>query len=154
MIDQFWMDAASHNNVGNDVKELKKFCFRTLNLLALKVCLVSLIEFGPWRRLDLPSQWAEVFELMSEPGVLKVIRFAAACMAAGDNALGEQSVRLVNSYCSLLSRYGPGLDARSEVRDIIRQFDELFLVAVKSKVLQEAQHRPWLFSTGRAGSVV
>ena len=93
---------ATVDRARKDGKELKRFCNRALSMLSLKLCLIRMIEFGEGSHIDSDRAWASAFEELSEPSVLKMIRFALACRNAKANAdLIVACDVMVNSACSL-----------------------------------------------------
>jgi len=86
--------------------EVKRFVYRVLNILALKVSIIGICTFEA-EHLRTDDALKELFERLCEPGVIKAVRF----MNAYQNELGDRSNEklisifhhIIEPYCVVLS---------------------------------------------------
>src|ERR1700755_3511740 len=58
--------------------DVKRFCYRTLSVWALRLALIGKLRFGS-EELDEDKDWREFFDMLCDPGIVKVVTFANSC---------------------------------------------------------------------------
>jgi len=95
----------------DDFTDLKRFTYRFLNVLALKLYLISKLDAED---IDLSEGdgWRTLFNELCDPGIIKLMRFALYCAGPNFGGKDETSYKrfkqvlrdLVKTYCELLKR--------------------------------------------------
>jgi hypothetical protein len=171
IFNQFEMDAGPE--VLNSYPDLKRYCYRLVNLLACRVALIRKLRFDDLT-IDNPTKWQYLFDALSEPGIVKVARLANRVMGNGAHKKRYAAALkpLMSSYLEFLSRFGtlqaPAKDAEPDVavqaeinalralaHQMRGQFVNLFEVLQKDDGFDDAVKRaPWLFNTERIQAMV
>ncbi len=148
MCDQFFMDAQPKGLKG---KELKKFCYRILNLLAFRFPLISEAIWG--KKLDTRDDWLRYTELLSEPGTIKVLRFTNEAEGRGfGGRVKNQLHSLVEAYFAVMElflQFGNDENANivAQARNASEAFVNTFKVMKKEDAFRKLASTDWLFST-------
>ncbi len=77
LADQYSLDAQPETLT--EWNDFKRFCYRTLNILALRMALIGKVSFRVKTQLTSDEDWREFLNALCDPGIIKVLRFAADC---------------------------------------------------------------------------
>jgi hypothetical protein len=171
MLTQYFVDTRPEELT--QFRDYKKFCYRLLNLLALRVSFVELVSRDS-QFLNTDDDWDQFFDVIATPGLYKLTRFSTACRH--ELALGKYNSKLqkslfpvIGSYIDTLERLeqmARGLSANrrsgddwtSELRQPTRQctekFVRLFEDIASVPYFRRVQDNNWLLRVDDVRSLV
>lgn len=150
----------------DDWRALKRFTSRFMNLLACRLAVLRELRRES-QALDTDARWRSLFESLTDPGIVKVARFANLVRdmqlpARRQRALEKPIGDIMSSYFELLSRYNvlsantpkQQLDPEVEdLRSLAKQLAGQFIVLLDQIGREEAfkttlaRRREWLVDT-------
>jgi hypothetical protein len=161
---QFFLDAKPSELL--TPKDYKRFCYRVLHLLTIRLCCIRLVHFVS-RSLTTDVEWREFFDALVDPGICKLIKFLRACEEhvpdkdTEKKALIERVSQLIGMYIDMVERLwqmaeDPVDGTPSEwVRQLgapVRQCIERWVAVVqqieKMSVFAGVRDFTWLLETG------
>jgi hypothetical protein len=162
LIDQFSMDAAPRSLDQWD--DVKRFCYRILNVLALKLCLIGQLRFGK-TQINGEEDWEAFFELLCDPGIVKVVRFANECkddteLEENDkSALTNELHTLIELYFSFFARFSSGAESPDKLKKVARTTAGHFITVLNQlrqmKYFKNISEQvTWLFSSERVNELM
>ena len=160
---QFFLDTQPHK-LGT-LKDYKRFCYRVLHLLTLRMALIEYICCEPPEMKD-DEDWERFFEAISTPGVYKLVRFETGSrrrMTLGDSYREQLQTLLygtIGTYLDIIARMRhlaeQGQDAAQDqwvsnlkprVRSCIGEFVALLQLLESEKFFRRAKETKWLLTT-------
>lgn len=156
VVTQFSMDAEPESL--NHWEDMKRFCYRTLSIWSLRLALIGRLKFGDDEYLNDDSDWQEFFDLLVDPGIVKVIRFFKD---SGDHVSGEGKKELmselgafIESYFRISSRFTKGEKNPDELKGDVFLTATHFIKSLEQlKQMNyfkgQAEDVSWLFSTDK-----
>ena len=138
---------------------VKKLCYRIINVLALRLGLIGRLQFAQDSTLRTDVAWANLFEWLMLPGILKVLQFERECKESRPKLRTSDGVtKVVTTYEILMGRLAQKTGDKGAVREICRDaivaFDELFRHLRKQAAFAASSRNAWLFSSGDIASRV
>ena len=103
------------------LKDVKTFCYRTMGLIGMQLALITQIEFSESDSGKEPA-WPAVFERLSEPAIVKIVRFANDCKKAKLDGLATVSQSIADQYASLIGRLRLHIPIAEQQPDAVEQF--------------------------------
>jgi hypothetical protein len=169
IMEQFTMD--TEPELITSWKQLKRFYSRFMNILACRLALVRDLRYRP-RELNSDARWQALFDSLTEPGIMKVARFANTVHAdskikpAARKKLSTATDKAMGKYFDLLARYSrlpddsdaknnPAVSAEiADLRGVARQLaghciDVLEVVAAEAPFDEPLSTARWLVDTGK-----
>lgn len=160
LVDQYSLDAQPESL--KEWNDFKRFCYRTLNILALRIALIGKVHFRVELQLTEDKDWKEFFDALCDPGIIKVLRFAKDCRESKkipESPAKEHLMKtmdlLIQTYFMISSRFSEDKERnkdmlRTDARETIGHFIEL-LSQLKQFLFFEPMSKtiPWLFDTGK-----
>jgi hypothetical protein len=169
VINQFFSD--SRPEAIKSLKDLKLFCYRFLNIVAVRIALVGELTFGePVLRSD--EEWEHLFEVLGGAGIVKLIRFVnlfssrvVKIDAKGRRILREME-KLIDAYFRLFGLFTDisvrslvgGVQSeqdeqvqhlRRDVKDVAELFVEVCNLIREYKVFNPVHRVNWLLNVDR-----
>ncbi len=154
---QYFMDVAPQSL--SQWADFKRFCYRTLNVLALQLFFVQRLAVDTDQRLDEGEGWTNLFDSLCDPGILKILQFQKVCKATMPNAQSKALMKdihaLIRQYFYVYSRFVKTKPAeQANLRQAAMQtIDQFALLFDKMKQLEffrrVVENQFWLFATDK-----
>jgi hypothetical protein len=149
---QYLMDSASDNLLS--WTDMKRFCYRTMNVMALRAGLVCRLQFDEASSLKGNKEWDDLFDWLTWPGLLKLTRFANVVKekhpSSGKAKVVSLLDGLIGSYYEVFARFAEYVGNPSGLRPACRQavldFSLLMNHLVAAKAFKGVARKKWLFS--------
>jgi hypothetical protein len=157
IVSQYFIDLAPQSL--EQWGDFKRFCYRTLNVLALQLFFIRRLAVDTDLRLDDGHGWANLFNSLCDPGIVKVLQFQQVCKgtlpAAQSERIMDEVHVLIERYFYMYSRFvntQPG--ERANLRSAtIRTIDQFVTVLDNMKLLEffrpVRDNQLWLFGTDK-----
>jgi len=161
LVDQFSMDLQPDSL--NNFDDFKRYCYRTLNILAIRIWLAGRLQFEK-TELETDDDWRLFFDQLADPGITKTVRFANQCLQKDDftepgkSKLLDELQNLIQSYVRLLARFSIPQQSWTDLKAPARAVGEHF-ISVLTQLKKLRYFKPivedigWLLSTEYIESV-
>jgi hypothetical protein len=158
IVSQFFMDVQPESL--GDWNNLKRFCYRTLNIFALQLFFIRRLLVDVNLRIQNDDEWNEFFSNLCDPGIVKIIQFEEECRDAEvpkkeKNKLIKEIEQLTQSYFEIYSQFvetekdeRPALRraAVSTMQHFVNLLEQMKRIDFFEPVINRAG---WLFGTQR-----
>jgi hypothetical protein len=162
LVDQFSMDVQPRSL--EQWGDIKKFCYRILNILALRIFLIGQLKFGK-TQITQEEDWEDFFEFLCDPGIVKVVRFANECKEDEDfeekdkEVLTTELYTLIELYFSFFARFSMSTEKPEKLKKGARATAEHFITILNHlkqvKYFKNVSEQvAWLFSTERVNELI
>lgn len=162
LVDQFSMDVQPKSL--DQWGDIKKFCYRILNILALRIFLIGHLKFGKTQITE-EDDWYDFFGLLCDPGIVKVVRFANVCKEDTEFEEKDKEVitnelhTLIELYFSFFARFSASTEKPETLKKVARATAEHFITVLdqikQMKYFKNISEQvPWLFSTERISELI
>jgi hypothetical protein len=162
IVSQFFMDVQPESL--GDWQNLKRFCYRTLNIFALQLFLIRRLLGDVNLRIQNDDEWNEFFNNLCDPGIVKIIQFEEECHRAEvpkkeKKQLIKEIQQLTQSYFEIYSQFvetqkdeRPALRrvAVSTMQHFVSLLDQMKRIDFFEPVINRAG---WLFGTQRVADL-
>jgi hypothetical protein len=157
IVSQYFIDLAPQSL--EQWGDFKRFCYRTLNVLALQLFFIRRLAVDTDLRLDDGRGWANLFNSLCDPGIVKVLQFQQVCKGTLPPSQTERIMDdvhvLIERYFYMYSRFVNTQPAeRANLRiAAIRTIDQFVTVLDNMKLLDffrpVRDNQLWLFGTDK-----
>ena len=106
VLSQFQLDAVP--TVIVNLTDVKKLCYRAMGVVGLRLLLIQNLDLEERGSLAEEADWVSVLDRLSEPAILKMMRFAMALNEKKEQELAElakSTIQLVSELCGVMETF-------------------------------------------------